>query len=404
MFDIQQDIAKHSKKLTFKEPFYGLFLIGLNKVISRQIPTACVSKNGLNCQLTVNDEFWQTLDDNTRTAVLKHELLHIAFMHLMEMGKYADKELCNIAMDIEINQFIDPSMKGEKWNGMELTTFPELNMPPKAGTRVYYEMLQDAKNNPGKSPTLDKMMAQRKEMKVFVDANGNAVVTGGHELWDQFDDLSDAEKKLIQKQIEHQIKETAETVRNRGTLPSELQSMIDMLFEVEEPVINWKAYLRRFAGTSQKIYTRKTRRKPNKRYPDSPALKVKQRKHILVGIDTSGSVSNEDLKEFYHELHHIHKTGTTVTIAECDAAIAKVWEYKGVPPGLRHGGGGTDMSPIIELVNDNHNKYNSLVLFTDGYIGSPDVKCTKPMLMVICNKGIDLDSLDSWKCQKVKIQ
>lgn len=404
MENVQQDIAKHSKTLMFKEPFYGLFLIGLNKAIDRRIQTACVSKNGLNCQLTVNDEFWGTLDDKTKTGVLKHELLHIAFMHLIQTENYNDKELFNIAADLEINQFIQDEFKGEKWNGLELSTFPELNLPAKAGTRKYYELLQKAKEE-NTSPTLNKMLGANGEgVTVMVGANGETLVTGSHEKWGEFDGMSEAEKKLVQKQIEHQIKETAESIRNRGTIPSELESLVDLLFQVEEPVINWAAYLRRFAGNSQKIYTKKTRRKENKRYSSNPALKIKQRKHILVGIDTSGSVSNDDLKEFFNEINHIWKTGTTITIAECDAAVAKVWDYKGVLPETITGRGGTDLNPIIDLVNDNPQKYNSLVLFTDGYIGSQESKCSKPLLTIICAHGCNVEDLAGWQGLKVKIQ
>ena len=46
--DMHGDIAKHSKTLMFKEPFYGLFLIGLNKEISNAVGTACVAKDGIN--------------------------------------------------------------------------------------------------------------------------------------------------------------------------------------------------------------------------------------------------------------------------------------------------------------------------------------------------------------------
>ena len=46
--DLHADIAKHSKTLMFKEPFYGLFLISLNKEISNAVQTACVARDGIN--------------------------------------------------------------------------------------------------------------------------------------------------------------------------------------------------------------------------------------------------------------------------------------------------------------------------------------------------------------------
>ena len=61
-----------------KEPFYGFLFIMLNKVWRKDVPTAGVSKNGINYQLAINEEFWNSLSDDHKTGLLKHELLHIA--------------------------------------------------------------------------------------------------------------------------------------------------------------------------------------------------------------------------------------------------------------------------------------------------------------------------------------
>ena len=59
--DMHGDIAKHAKTLMFKEPFYGLFLIGLNKEISDAVGTACVAKDGINTKLVISPKFWRQL-------------------------------------------------------------------------------------------------------------------------------------------------------------------------------------------------------------------------------------------------------------------------------------------------------------------------------------------------------
>ena len=45
MSEVIDVVAKATKTLMFKEPYYGLFLIGLNKIYSDKLPTAGVSKN-----------------------------------------------------------------------------------------------------------------------------------------------------------------------------------------------------------------------------------------------------------------------------------------------------------------------------------------------------------------------
>jgi predicted metal-dependent peptidase len=202
--------------------------------------------------------------------------------------------------------------------------------------------------------------------------------------------MSDAEKKLIKSQIDHQIKNIVESQseesKNRGFIPNELREYINNLFQIKPQSYDWKSYFRRFTGTSIKIYTKKTRRKLNKRYEENPAIKIKFKKKILVGIDTSGSVSNKDLVEFFEEIYHMYKTGVSITIAECDAYIHNVYEYKGKIPDSVKGRGGTDMNPIIDYFNK-HREYNSLIILTDGFIGERVTKSFKPTMIVLCSSG-----------------
>ena len=62
-------ISKATKTLIFKEPFYGLFLIGLNKVYIKSIKTAGVSKHGVGVQLALNPDFVLTLSDKHKIGL-----------------------------------------------------------------------------------------------------------------------------------------------------------------------------------------------------------------------------------------------------------------------------------------------------------------------------------------------
>jgi len=407
--DMHGDIAKHSKTLMFKEPFYGLFLIGLNKEISNAVGTACVAKDGINTKLVISPKFWETISDKCKVAVLKHELLHIAFKHLQMFDLYENKELLNVAADLEINQYIDKEFKDDTWDGLEIDgkMFIDLKLPEKAGTRKYYELLdKEIKQNP--NCDLAKFLEAMKgangdgETREITLGDGTKVqVKGSHEFWKQFEGMDEAEKKLMEKQIEHQLKDTADQVqKQRGHIPGELKELIDSLYVSEEPVLDWRAYLRRFNGMASKIYTKKTRRKPNKRFYGNPALKIKQKKNTLVAIDTSGSVSKDDLKEFLSEIHHIYKTGTQVTVVECDASIGRVYEYKGKTQEAQEvtGRGGTSYDPVLNYLQENRDKYQNLIYLTDGECET-SIKPCKPTLWVHCSGRSINDSLPGAKVQ-----
>ena len=95
--DIQDKLARACKSLILREPFYGLFLIGLNKKIRKDVPTAGVSKNGIGIQLSINPDFFMGIPDEHQIGLLKHELLHVSFGHLMMRDSYPNKKLFNIA-------------------------------------------------------------------------------------------------------------------------------------------------------------------------------------------------------------------------------------------------------------------------------------------------------------------
>ncbi len=379
MVKTADQLAKASKTLILEEPFYGLFLVGLNKTFRKDIPTAGVSKHGIGVQLAVNPDFFDNLSLEHRVGLVKHEILHISFGHLIMRDMYSDKKLFNIAADLEINQYIDSSYLPE--GGITMDSFPELKLPAKAGTKVYYDLLSEAKDD-GTSPSLDSMLN---------DTEGDSPYDA-HPTWDEFDELSEADKKLIEKQVEHQLKEVAEqTEKRQGSIPGELGEIISRLRHVEPAKFDWKAYLRRFVGNSSVVYTKKLRRKYNKRYIANPGLKIKFKNHILVGVDTSGSVSSSELVEFMNEINHMHKTGHKITVAQCDTRLNSVEDFNPKKDWNIKGRGGTSFQPVVDHYNE-YGRYTALIYLTDGEAYNPD-NCPKNTLWVLSSRSQMNDDL-----------
>jgi predicted metal-dependent peptidase len=187
-----------------------------------------------------------------------------------------------------------------------------------------------------------------------------------HSTWEEFENLSEAEQKLIEKQLQKLLSDAKEqTIKKRGNVPGEIAGLIE-IEEITPAKFNWRGYIRRFTGISTKVFTKKIRRKENRRFSDNPGLKIKMRQHMLLAIDTSGSVSNTELMEFMNEINHIYKAGVDITIIQCDTRIRSIEPYKGGNEIEVHGRGGTEFDPVLEYYNGNLKKYTSLVYFTDG--------------------------------------
>jgi predicted metal-dependent peptidase len=380
------DLVQCVKGLIYRDPFYGNIALGLQKEFSNKVPTACAALEGININLYFNEEFFNKQNDKQKIGLMQHELGHVCLFHLTHMSEYEDKELFNIAADMVINQYIDGDYLPN--NAFLPSAFPELKMDQFKDTRYYYDkMKEDLKSNggPGKSEKLGKIHSHM--------TNGGMTIAS-HPLWGKDKDgneVSQAVMDLAKSQIEHQIKEVYEEAlqRNPGSLPGYMRDFVLNLYIKTPPVIDWRLVVRQFKSFCDKQTIRTTRSKPNKRFPEFDAVTLRQKQRMLVGIDTSGSISPKLLNEFFVQILHISKTGAEVDVCEWDAKVGRVFEFNQHKPfqiGQVTGGGGTDPTDFVELLNKS-SKYNAAISMSDGFVGGSYAKLSKPMLWIISKGG-----------------
>ena len=366
------DLIKSIKQLMIESPFYGLFLMNMNKEYSDSVPTAAVVLEGINTKLLVNKEFWNHHKDEEQMAILIHESLHICFQHLLMADSFPNQFIANIAHDMEVNCYVQ-NLPSDAVTVESVNKEFGLSLKPKMGSKWYYDELEKLKKeDPEKYKKLEEAYNP-------LDDHGS---------WKDLSSLDSATKKIIKNQVEHHIKETAKSVHKmRGKIPAGLEAIVSELLTPKPPIFNWKAYFRRLLSNSYETYTKKSRRKESKRFPGNSGIKVKSKHHILVGVDTSGSVSDKELSEFFGEINHIYKAGGQVTVCECDAAIQRIYSYKGKFDGKITGRGGTDFKPMVDYYNANRKKYSVMVIFSDGYAPINELKPMQQLMWVITSNG-----------------
>lgn len=378
-------------------PYYGTFALGLQKEWSTLIDTLGVTISDINYKLLINKDYWENLSDNAKLGVIQHELGHILFFHLDKdlWGSYKDQYLLNIAMDLTVNSYIEDSLL-EGTNAITIKLFRDYHFPKGLSTKEYYKLLKDSKDHSSDNSYFEESCKLRINsyyispctISYFSNMSGNE--------WDKFENILDTPidhcfpevskdvQDLINSQLQFQMEE-AEKSTVRGSIPAELQRILDS-FKIKPPVYPWRSYLKRFVGNSIDVIHKKTRRKESLRYEDNPGLKYKRKINILVMIDTSGSIKQEELQAFFNEIYHIYKAGTNVDILECDASVKRIYEYKGETPKVTCGGGGTSMLPVIEVFNKS-SKYTTGLYFTDGYGDQCKVKANKPLAWIVSSDG-----------------
>lgn len=417
-------VATTVKKIMLKEPFYGLFLCGVNKKFTKEVDTACAGIEGINPFIGINKDYWENLEKpEYKYAVLKHEILHIAFGHIFQSDDWHNIEdnhmLLNIAMDLEVESYIDESYWVRK-NG-KLTGFADLlferfpSLDKQLGTIKYLQFLKQLNNlcknfssngegtnssSEGQSNSQSSNQQSQDQGNSNIEKDWNNLSTEQqreiknqldaarelHKLWKKMQDMSDVEKKLAKNQIDHQIEDTAKNTA-KGLYPKEMAQIIDAILTPKKPIFNWKAYFRRLLGVSYDIYPKKTRRKESNRFPDSMGLKKNKKHNILVGVDTSGSVSNKNYVDFFSEINNIYKAGASIHILECDTAISAEYDFKGKLPSQRSSCGGTSFLPVIDYFNQHRGDYTACVYLTDGYGDQDQCHPLGKMIWIITNNG-----------------
>lgn len=379
------DLASATKNLIIRDPFFGHFALGVEKNYSDRLDTAGVTLDGINTAILFNPTFWASLNDKQKIGLLQHELGHIVMFHIINYSQYPDPKLFNIAADICINQHIENDYLPTK-EALLPSSFPELNLPPFLDAAEYYKLLE---NQEDKCPNLAKMMQQM--------ADGISIVCS-HETWEEIcnehgENASGHLKELVRAQIAHQIKENYENHLNKdpGRIPGYLREFVIGLYTKHEKITDWREVVRAFKSFCEKQKIRFTRNRLNTRFPDNEAITLQRKQKMLVGIDTSGSISDFDLATFFGQIQHIHKCGTEVEVIEWDCGVQDKYPFNQnlcFKNKKVKGGGGTDPTEVVAEFNKNPNYYG-LVMFTDGYVGGGWDKKSKPILWIVTVGGSD---------------
>lgn len=381
------------KKMMIEEPFYGFLLTTVEREFSDEVPTAAVCFDSqMNARLVVNKNYFDKFSDTEKLAILKHEMMHLAFKHPVMRDSFPDNKLFNIAADLEVNSYISGLPSG-------VLLPSDYGLEPRRGTSYYYSALsansmggQGSGNNDAGGGTDSSGNGNSQSDSQGNQQNGSSPqkpegkdLLDDHSLWEQADC---ADKELANELINNKLLTAAESVKGRGIIPGEMQSIIADLQKPLKRVFDWKRMLRRFIGNAYDEKKKSSRRKESRRFAGSCGSKHMKKSRVLVGIDTSGSVSNEELHEFVSELTYMYKAGTEIYVLECDAFIHKKYWFKpGCIEGVT-GRGGTSFDPVVDYYREHYKQFDTLIYLTDGEAPYSHLKIPQNnMLWVISSRG-----------------
>ena len=383
----QEDRVKKAHIMMMKHPetaFYsGVMMMGTTAVVDDNI-TAYT--DGVNKRY--GREFLAKVcpDQATVNGLVLHENLHIALrqmIHSLDLFK-EDRQLANMAADFVVNDIIenikDKNLVRLPQGGCYDPKYHNMNM------REVYRLLKQEQEQNGGGSGGEKQ-----------DGDGSGSGQGEY----QFD--------------EHDYEGQQQEGKDFGERAKELDAMVDRalregallagrlgidlpraITEVLEPQVNWRNELAEFVTASCRGNDEYTWRKFNRRMLANnmylPTVEDETIGEVVVPIDTSGSIGQQQINEFAGEL---------VSIAEAvqPERIRVLWwdtkvhgeqiferdDFQSIGTLLKPlGGGGTRVSCVSEYINKKQIKADAVVVFTDGYVESNvDWQISSPTLWLV---------------------
>lgn len=400
---ILDEVSRTSIQLLLREPFYAHLFGSLNKEVvdaGHPVDTLAVGLGHNTYTLYVNADFWdkQLTDPNHRYGVVKHEMLHLVFRHLNVRNSFLDPMLLNIAFDLVVNQYVERPLLPD--DSIFLESFPDLRLQAGQTWFYYYKQLENLKQDAG-GELAGTPSAEMLE-KIRSDSHG----LERHQPWREVRSRTELEKSVLDTHLDSLLRTAHQRTSAPawGALPGDVREALKSAFPKPQAEVNWRLALRIFAESANKTSLRNTLKRPSRRYGTTPGIRIRRKQRLLVAIDTSGSIGQEELIQFFGEIFHLWRAGAVVEILECDTKINRRYAYQGVMPELVQGRGGTDFNEPLELAN--REQPDGLLYFTDGFAGTPRTLPRVPVLWLVSAGGLEPASL-AWRQlpgRKVKMQ
>jgi len=340
--------------LLLRHPFFG------------NLATRMQIKEGWNSLTTAatdgrtiyfNREFFTPLTNKQVEFVLAHEILHAVFDH-MGRREGRDPKIFNIACDYAVNgQIVRDKIGDHKLP--DITIYHDTKYYGMGAEEIYdaiYEKMDE-----------QQLAALGQMLDEHLDGEGDA---------DGDDDGRPKYTKEELKQIRDEMREAvmaAAQAAGAGNVPASIARMIK---DLTEPKMNWRQILRQQIQST--IKNDFTFMRPNRKgwhmNAVLPGQQFQETIDICISIDMSGSIGDDQAKDFLTEIKGImdEYKDFKIKLWTFDTSVYGEADFDGFTMedfAEYHckGGGGTDFDVNWEYMKENNINPKKFIMFTDGY-------------------------------------
>lgn len=360
--DINPKVKKAVRNLVFREFFLGAMALGMP--VSRKDEIKTMATDGANMYYC--DEFVNKLTQAEVTGVTAHEVLHKFFKHHLRKG-HRDHMLWNIACDLAINPLLkdmgftlpNDALHIEEYKGMSAEEI------------------------------FDKMQKDGRVKKISVCAWGGVEEPKNEDGSAK----SKAELDAVGREDDIQIQGAYASAKAQGHVP---QFVEQWMTEFRDPKLDYKERLPFYVsgGRAPSDYTMKrfNRKMYGLHGMILPTLQDIHAGTVAIFIDTSGSVSDEELKQFLGEVDACHKQcrPEELIVVQCDADVSQVDRFypeDDIVAVKVKGRGGTSFIPPFKWLEREGIEPDTVIYLTDLCCDSFPNEPSYPVLWVSTRKG-----------------
>lgn len=313
------DWDKSTTDICLYSPFLARALMSLPMVETTQIETMATDGK----RILWNRTFAEGLTPEERDGVRVHEVLHVLLGHHVRRGNREPKKW-NYACDYEINPYVVGS-----------------------GYTLPKDALLNSKYNNMTAEEIYELLPDQPEMPTW----------GGFTM---DPNATDEEKAQAADEWRKMMAGT-----NWGTVPATLRRALDEQLKPKKDLAAAVAQWLQNAFPSDN----ETWAPPSRRNSMLPSEDIGTGGHVVICVDTSGSIGKEELQRFMQSILGLADIGQLDCIAG-DSDVTGEWldiDHDGVSQVAAEigGGGGTDFRPLIARAASQFP--DAIIYVTDGY-------------------------------------
>ena len=379
--------------LIIDKPFLGALVLRLPLVEAD--PQWCHTTATDARSFYYNRDYIKALSFEQTKFILAHEALHCALSHFARR-EHRHKRRWDLACDFAVNPLLMADGLIPAPDALFLDAYKDMTaeeiypcIQENTDEEPMDQHLYDQDDRPHGSGDRDNDEGGRGEEQTNDGGGSHGEPDAQAGGAPQPPPLSTPERDSLDKQWQQRLASAAQQAIQAGKLGGSMARMVDHFLQ---PQLPWRMLLAHYmtrASRNDYSFAHPSRREGTAILPGLRSQHI----DLLVVLDTSGSISDDEMQEFLSEVNAIKgQVGARITLHSCDEKLAAEgpwifdpWEDVKLP-GKLPGGGGTRFTPVFEWAEWQDRAPDLLVYFTDARGEFPKSEPSYPVIWLVKGK------------------